>query len=88
MILCDRHATEDAGDCLGVMLAYSGSFEMRLEQDQMGALRLTAGIQSEGFSWSLAPGERFDAPETILCFRHDGLNALSQRFHRFLRLDL
>ena len=88
VILCDRHATEDAGDCLGVMLVYSGSFEMRLEQDQMGALRLTAGIQSEGFSWSLAPGERFDAPETILCFRHDGLNALSQRFHRFLRRDL
>ncbi len=88
VILCDRHATEDAGDCLGVMLVYSGSFEMRLEQDQMGSLRLVSGIQPEGFSWSLAPGERFDTPEAILCFRHDGLNALSQRFHRFLRQAL
>ena len=88
VILCDRHATEDAGDCLGVMLVYSGSFETRLEQDQMGSLRLVSGIQPEGFSWSLAPGESFDTPEAILCFRHDGLNALSQRYHRFLRQAL
>ena len=88
LILCDRHATEDAGDCLGVMLVYSGSFEMALEKDQMDALRLVAGIQPEGFSWTLGPGDCFDAPECLLCFRHDGLNALSQRFHRFLRRDL
>ena len=88
LILCDRHATEDAGDCLGVMLVYSGSFEMALEKDQMDSLRLVAGIQPEGFGWTLQPGESFDTPETILCFRHDGLNALSQRLHRFLRRDL
>ena len=88
VILCDRHTTEDAGDCLGVMLVYSGSFEMALEQDQMGMTRLVSGIQSEGFRWLLPPGESFDTPEVLLCFRHDGLNALSQRFHRFLRQDL
>ena len=88
LILCDRHSTEDAGDCLGAMLVYSGSFEMALEKDQMDALRLVAGIQPEGFSWTLQPGESFDTPECLLCFRHDGLNALSQRFHRFLRRDL
>ena len=84
-ILCGRHTTEDAGDCYGLMLVYSGSFELEAEQDQMGSVRLTAGIQSEGFSWTLQPGESFDTPEALLCFRHDGLNALSQRFHRFLR---
>ena len=85
VILCDRHATEDAGDCCALMLVYSGSFETELEQDQMGAVRVTAGLLSEGFSWSLAPGESFDTPEALLCFRHDGLNALSQRYHRFIR---
>ncbi len=88
LILCDRHANEDAGDCLGMMLVYSGSFEMTVEQDQMGSVRLVSGIQSEGFSWRLAPGESFEAPEVLLCFRHDGLNALSRRFHRFLRQAL
>ena len=85
LILCDKHANEDAGDCLGLMLVYSGSFEMELEQDQMGSLRLTAGIKSEGFSWTLQPGESFDTPEALLCFRHDGLNALSRRYHRLIR---
>ncbi len=84
-ILCDRHTTEDAGDCCGTMLVYSGSFEMRLEQDQMGALRLVSGIRSEGFSWELQPGACFDTPEALLCFRHDGLNALSRCYHRFIR---
>ena len=88
LILCDKHSTEDAGDCLGAMLVYSGSFEMALEKDQMDALRLVAGIQPEDFSWTLQPGDCFDTPECLLCFRHDGLNALSQRFHRFLRRDL
>ena len=87
-ILCDRHATEDAGDCLGAMLVWSGSFRIDLEQDQMGATRVLLGIRDEGFSWTLQPGERFETPEVLLCFRHDGLNALSQRFHRFLREDL
>ena len=85
VILCDRHATEDAGDCCGMMLVYSGSFEIRAEQDQMGAVRLVSGIQSEGFSWTLQSGESLDTPEALLCFRHDGLNALSQHYHRFLR---
>ena len=85
LILCDRHTTEDAGDCCGLMLVYSGSFAMELEQDQMGALRLVAGVGGEDFSWTLQPGETFDTPEALLCFRHDGLNALSQRYHRFLR---
>ncbi len=88
LILCDRHTTEDAGDALGVMLVYSGSFELALEKDQMDAVRLTAGIQPEGFCWQLRPGESFDTPEALLCFGHEGLNALSQRFHRFLRQDL
>lgn len=85
VILCEKHATEDAGDCCGLMLVYSGSFSMELEQDQMGALRLVAGVGGADFSWTLQPGESFDTPEALLCFRHDGLNALSQRYHRFIR---
>ena len=85
LILCDRHATEDAGDCLGAMLVWSGSFRIDLELDQMGSLRTVLGVQDEGFSWALEPGESFDAPEVLLCYRHDGLNALSQHLHRFLR---
>ncbi len=85
VILCDRSATEDAGACCGVMLVYSGSFRIDAEQDQTGAVRVVAGIQDEGFSWRLLPGESFDTPEVLFAFSDDGLTALSQTYHRFLR---
>ena len=34
VILCDHDATEETGDCCGVMLAYSGSFRTDIEQTQ------------------------------------------------------
>ena len=88
VILCDRAATEDAGECYGVMPVYSGSHKTEIEVDQMGATRLVSGIQDEGFSWTLAPDESFDAPEVLLTFSHEGLTALSQTYHRFIRDNL
>ena len=88
VILCDRAATEDAGECYGVMPVYSGSHKTEIEVDQMGATRLVSGIQDEGFSWTLAPDESFYAPEVLLTFSHEGLTALSQTFHRFIRDNL
>ena len=85
VILCDRHATQDSGDCYGLMLVYSGSHLTQIERDQMDAVRVVTGIRDEDFTWTLGPGERFDTPQALLCFRHDGLNALSQHYHRFLR---
>ena len=87
-ILCDPHTTQDNGDCCGLMPVYSGSWETEIERDQMGSVRVVSGIRAEGFSWLLEPGASFDTPELLLCFRHDGLNALSQCFHRFLREKL
>ena len=88
VILCDRAATEDAGECYGVMPVYSGSHKTEIEVDQMGATRLVSGIQDEGFSWTLAPDESFYAPEVLLTFSHEGLTALSQTYHRFIRDNL
>ena len=83
VILCDREATEDAGDCYGMMLVYSGSHRTDIERDQTGSVRAVMGLQP--FSWTLAPGDSFDAPQAILAFTSDGLTALSHLYHRFLR---
>ncbi len=84
VILCDHGATEDAGDCYGVMLMYSGSFSAEIERSQTDAVRVVMGVSALDFSWTLQPGGRFTAPETILSFA-DGLTRLSQQYHRFLR---
>lgn len=85
VILCDRRAGENAGDCYGCMLVYSGNHLEELEVDQTGSTRLVSGIHPEGFAWTLAPGEAFDTPEAILSYSEEGLNGLSRRFHDVIR---
>ena len=87
-ILCAHDATEDHGFCYGLMPVYSGSHRTDVERDQGGSVRAVAGINPEGFSWQLLPGESFETPECILAFSAEGLTGLSQRLHRFLRRNL
>lgn len=88
VILCEHGATEDFGECCGLMLVYSGSHRIDIERDQLGSVRAVMGIHDEQFSWLLAPGESFDTPEVLLSYTGEGLTRLSQTFHRFLRGNL
>ena len=63
---------------------YSGSFLISAEVDQIDQTRLVAGIQPEGFSWQLCPGEVFTAPEVLLSYSAAGLGRLSRQLHSFL----
>ena len=85
VILCDEHTTQDTGDSYGVMLMYSGSHKEEIEKDQTGSIRLTSGIQDEGFLKVLLPDEDFQTPEAILSFSPEGLNGLSANYHRIIR---
>ncbi len=85
MILCDRHATEDAGDCFGLCLAYSGSFTAMAQKDQRDQIRVQMGINPYQFRWHLAEGETFYAPQVILSFSDQGFAKLSHQYHAILR---
>lgn len=87
VILCDHAATEDAGDCYGIMLAYSGSFRCEIERSQTDAVRVVMGVSPLDFSWTLQPDETFTAPEVLLSYA-EGLTKLSQQYHRFLRRNV
>ena len=88
VILCNRETTEDHGECYGVMPVWSGNHKTEIEVDQRGSTRVISGVHDEQFSWTLAPGENFDAPEVLLSFSHEGLAKLSQTYHRFIRDNL
>ena len=85
VILCDRKATENTGDCWGFMLMYSGGHLEELETDQTGSVRVVSGLQPAGFSWTLAPGVAFHTPEAMLAFSSEGFNGLSRTLHRVIR---
>ena len=85
VILADRNATEEVGECVGVMPVYSGNHRTDVEKDQMDSVRVVSGINPELFRWTLEPGEAFTCPEAILSFTHTGLGQLSRNYHRFIR---
>lgn len=64
--LSDPNTGEHSGEIYGVNLIYSGSYAASVEADSYGSLRVMAGVQSEGFHWTLAPGESFLTPEAVL----------------------
>lgn len=88
VILCDREAGEDHGDCYGFMLVWSGSHQTEIEVDQAESTRIIMGIHDAGFRWTLKPGASFYAPEALLSYSRSGLTPLSQQFHAMIRRNI
>ena len=84
MALMKGSAGEDAGDVYGFALCYSGSFKATVEVDQNWSARAMIGIQPFNFSWTLEPGASFQTPEAYLCYSPEGLNGMSQHFHKLV----
>ncbi|MFT8842752.1 MAG: alpha-galactosidase [Schleiferilactobacillus harbinensis] len=78
-------ADEFHGDVYGIDLVYSGNHALTVEKDQIDQVRVVAGINPAGFTWELAGGAEFQTPEALLVYSHQGLNAMSQTYHRLIR---
>lgn len=79
---------EGSGEVIGVSLVYSGNFLAQIEVDTFGVTRLMMGIHPTGFSWKLNCGESFQTPEAIMVYSNQGLNYMSQTFHKLYRSRL
>lgn len=77
--------TETAGEVYGSNLIYSGNHRECAQSGELSRLRFSTGIQPEGFSWTLGPGECFCAPEAVLSFSAEGFGGLSKNYHDFIR---
>lgn len=85
VMLSREHTTEDAGECYGFNLIYSGNHYEAAEVNAFGKTRIVAGINPQSFSWELKPGEVFEAPEAVMTYAHQGFNELSRHMHGFVR---
>ena len=79
---------EERGEVIGLSLVYSGNFLAQAEVDAWDTTRVTLGINPFGFDWKLAPGDAFQTPEAVMVYSHEGMNAMSQTFHRLYRSRL
>lgn len=55
---------------------------MQAEVDTHDVTRITVGINPDRFDWKLEPGEEFQTPEAVMVYSDQGLNKMSQTFHR------
>ena len=81
-------ATEQQGEVIGFGFIYSGNFLMQAEVDAHDQTRVLVGIHPDTFSWKLEPGDSFQTPEAVMVYTDQGLNDMSQTFHRLYRSRL
>ena len=88
MALLEKNATEDRGEVIGINLIYSGNCTTLVDRNQFDSIRLMTGINPEGFSYILNPGESFQAPEAVLVYSSEGIGGMSRTFHDLYRNHL
>lgn len=88
IILADKNAIETTGECYGLSFLYSGNFLAQVEVDQIGQTRVTMGIHPAFFRYEIKPGQEFTAPEVVMSYSSEGLQKLSQNYHKLYRNNL
>ena len=88
VMLSDGHTTEDAGECFGVNLIYSGNHYECCEVSSFQKTRLSVGINPQSFCYVLQPEEAFEAPEAVMTYSAEGYNGMSGQMHRFVRAHI
>ena len=79
---------EFTGEVMGFSLVYSGNFLAQVQVDNYDVTRVLLGINPTWFDWKLDAGESFQAPEAVIVYSKDGLNGMSQTYHRLYQKRL
>ncbi len=88
-IVLKRPGTDECqGEAIGFSLVYSGNFLAQAEVDTHDTTRVLMGIHPMGFDWKLDAGESFQTPEAVMVYTDQGLNDMSQTFHRLYQKRL
>ena len=86
--LCEKSATEFAGEVWSMNFVYSGSFLAGAHVDNNDNTRLYMGMNPDTFRWLLQKGETLQSPEAVLVHSDAGMNGMSQKYHALYRTRL
>ena len=64
-------------------LAWSGSWRITVEQDQLDAVRVTGGFNPFDFGYVLKPGEKLETPVFYGGYSAHGLGGASRLLHHY-----
>jgi len=74
---------ENAGEVWFGALAWSGSWRITVEQDQLDAVRVTGGFNPFDFGYVLKPGEKLETPVFYAGYSAHGLGGASRLLHHY-----
>ena len=78
-----EHPDEESGDVWFGALAWSGSWRITVEQDQLQQIRVTGGFNPFDFGYKLLPGKELKTPVFYGGYSHAGIGEASRILHRF-----
>ena len=78
-----EHPDEESGDVWFGALAWSGSWRITVEQDQLQQIRITGGFNPFDFGYKLLPGKELKTPVFYGGYSHAGMGEASRILHRF-----
>ena len=82
LLLKRPDTNEFSGEAMAVSFIYSGNFYAGVYVDTYGSARVLMGLHPDTFRWKLSAGAEFVTPEAVLAYSGEGLNGLSQVFHK------
>ena len=77
------HADEDSGEVWFGALAWSGSWRITIERDQLQQVRVTGGYNPFDFAYRLQPEQKLETPVFYGGYSHHGIGEASRMLHRF-----
>lgn len=77
-----KDGDQDEGSVWFGALAWSGSWQIAVEQDILNQVRVTGGLDAFDFSYPLKPGKRFDTPAFYGGYSAAGIGGASRLMHR------
>lgn len=81
--LDDGTATEKSGNVWFGLLGYSGNWQITFERTIYQDVKVTGGISSFDFSYTLGKGESIQTPVMTFGFTQGGYGAMSRALHAF-----
>ena len=85
VMVSTQETSEEAGDCFGFNLIYSGNHYEAVEVSSFDKTRIVTGINPQSFSFLIGPSEDFESPEAVMTYSNHGYTGMSLLMQRFVR---
>lgn len=83
--LVSKNADEESGEVYAFNFVYSGSFLNEVEVNAHGNTRVSVGLGTETFGYTLKSNECFNSPEAVMLYTDNGIGDMSRKMHSFIR---